>query len=126
MKRKCRLHVAFVSVVFLLLFAVKSHSELITVQFAGTVTSVSVQNRPQLAGYEFPHVGDAFTGYYKFDSIAPESANSPDEGVFYTTLPDTAVHVSIGTFQFNGSADGIVTTINSYSVGDWIPPIELT
>jgi hypothetical protein len=108
------------------LCAVDGRAELVTVKFAGTVTGVSVQNQPQLQGIDFPDVGDLFTGYYRFDSAAPDTANSPGQGSFHTVLSDKALVASIGDFEFNGLANVIVTSQIHYVVGDWIPSIELT
>jgi hypothetical protein len=100
-------------------FAAAARGKLITVQFAGTVTSVFVENRPQLQGVDFPDVGDSFTGFYKFDSTAQDLWADSDVGVFLTTLSDTAVGVMIGDIQFEGSANTINTLHNYYWVGDY-------
>lgn len=105
--------------------------ELITFQFSGTVTSVFVAGGYGLRNFEFPHVGDSFTGFYTFDSNAPDAADSPDVGGFHTVLPQAALSVSIGATQLEGR--GVVIQAirnlaprNYYGTEDWIPGIELT
>jgi hypothetical protein len=105
-------------------FAATARCELITVEFSGTVTSVSVDRDYQ--SYDFPDIGDPFTGLYRFDSNAPDTAASPEAGGFTTSLSNTALGVSIGEFRFAGRAIAIGTFQNYYEVGDWLPSIELT
>jgi hypothetical protein len=107
-----------------LLFAGEGRCELITFAFTGTVTSVSVDRDYQ--GFDFPDVGDPFSGRYTFDSNAPDTANSPEHGGFGTVLPKRAVGIRIGEFQFEGRASVIGTHEDLYSAGDGIPSIELT
>jgi hypothetical protein len=116
-------HIALiVPSVLALSFAAEGRGELITVKFAGTVTSVSVDNDFQ--SYDFPDVGDPFNGYYRFDSTAPDTANSAGQGTFRTVLPTKAIMVRIGDFQFEGPANVIVTSKFHYVVGD-IEPFKL-
>jgi hypothetical protein len=110
----------------LLVFAANAHGELITVRFAGTVTGVSVQNRPELQGFDFPQVGDPFVGFYRFESTAQDTAASPSQGSFHTTLQENAVVASIGNLHFEGVSTSIVTFQDQYEVGDHLPKIELT
>jgi hypothetical protein len=102
-----------------------SKAELITVRFAGTVNGVFVQNRPQLQGYDFPDVGDPFTGFYKFDSTAQDTASSPQQGSFKTLMPNNTLSVSVGDFHFKGMSTVIVAFQNAYALGDHISSIEL-
>ena len=125
MNRRSKLNVLLASTLLSLLLASASHAELITVRFEGTVIRVFVQNRPQLQGFDFPDVGDPFTGFYKFDSTALDTANSPEQGSFQTVLSESALKVSIGDFRFEGAASGIVAFRDLYGVDDWIPGIEL-
>jgi hypothetical protein len=118
------LRALFGSFLLTLPFAAAARGELITFEFSGTVTSVSVS--PDYQSFDFPDVGDPFTGFYTFDSDAHDSANSPEQGTYYTVLPERAIVVSIGEIQFEGSANGILTFQNYYGVGDWIPNIEIT
>jgi hypothetical protein len=103
--------------------AAPSRGELITVKFAGTVTDVRVDYHPQLQDVDFPEVGDPITGFYRFDSNVPDSENSPLGGLWYNSLPNTtkAIMVSVGDFQLQGSANGIITFEDYYAVGDREP-----
>jgi hypothetical protein len=103
--------------------AAAARGELITVEFLGTVTDVFVIQDP--SPFDFPDVGEPFTGYYTFDSTTPDGALSAGQGIFLTVLPDTALAVSVGDFQFKGSGNGIVTSRFHYSISD-IEPFELT
>jgi hypothetical protein len=103
-----------------------ARSELITFEFTGTVTSVSIQNGFGLQNFDFPDVGDSFTGFYTFDSNAQDTADSPGQGSFKTLLPSRAIVTMIGDFEFEGRANVIVATRDQYAVGDHIPSIELT
>jgi hypothetical protein len=114
----------FASALFSLWLPGHARGELVTFKFTGTVTSVSVD--PRLQSYDFPDVGDPFTGYYRFDSAAQDTDESPDEGNFSTVLPYIAVAVSIGEFEFQGRSTSISTYPGLYSVGDHLPKIELT
>lgn len=98
-------------------------AELITFQFSGTVTSVTVR-KSSLQAFAFPNVGDRFAGFYTFDSNS--FRNSPNGTSGVTILPDRAVGVTIGGFEFEGAAIVIGISQNSYTVSDWIPLIELT
>ena len=53
----------------------EARGELITFAFSGTVTTARVIPCPPLQGYDFPDVGDPFTGIYTFDSNATDTAN---------------------------------------------------
>src|SRR5690349_8630027 len=88
-------------------FAGQSRGELITFQFAGTVTSVVVRGESDLQGFVFPSVGDPMTGFYRFDSTTPDSAQSSSAGLFSTALPDIAMHVDAGNLQFEAMSNGI-------------------
>jgi hypothetical protein len=102
-----------------------TRAEIIKVRFEGTVDGVSVLNRPELQGFDFLDVGDPFTGFYKFDSAALDTANSTEQGSFKTHLPDGALSISVGDFHFVGDTTVIVAFQNIYSVGDHIPHIGL-
>ena len=102
-------------------FAAESRGELITVHFAGTVTSVT--RGPSVKGFDFPDVGDPFIGFYKFDSTAQDLQPQPDTGVFGTTLSDIAIGVTIGDFQFEGFESVIFDRHDFYDVGG---AVELT
>lgn len=124
MNRVRPLSVMLGSFLLIVPFVPAARCELITFAFKGTVTSVSVS--PEYQSVDFPDVGDPFTGFYAFDSDAPDTANSPDVGGFTTILLNTALAVSIGEFRFEGQAITIGTFDNYYGVGDFIPSIELT
>jgi len=96
----------------------EARSELITFAFTGTVTSVFVD--PDYQSFDFPDVGDPFTGFYSFDSNAPDSDGSPERGVFTTVLSDRAVRVSIGPLRLEARSSGVVTYQDSYYAGNWI------
>jgi hypothetical protein len=114
----------FASALVSLWFPGYARGELVTVKFSGTVTSVSVH--PLFQSYDFPDVGDSFTGYYRFDSTTQDSASLSDRGSFRTSSSQPAIGVTIGDFQFEGTANQILTFQNQYSVADYIPSIELT
>jgi hypothetical protein len=126
MIRILRLTAILGSLLLVLPFADMARCELITFEFTGTVTSVTVQNFTGRQNFDFPDVGDPFTGFYTFDSNAPDTANSPEQGSYHTVLPGHAVVVSIGGFEFAGRASGIVTFQDYYGAHDWLPPIQLT
>jgi hypothetical protein len=97
-------------------------SELITFEFSGTVTRVTVDGDYQI--YDFPDVGDPFTGFYTFDSSIPDAENFPLGGLWYN--PNQRLMVSIGGFGFEGHASAILIFANYYEAADHIPSIDLT
>jgi hypothetical protein len=105
-------------------FAAETRAELITFQFAGTVTSVTVD--PAYQSYDFPDIGDPFAGFYKFDSNTRDGAVGADLGSFTTVLSERVIGVSVGEFQFEGLSVNIGTSQDFYDVGDLIPSIELS
>ncbi|MEX2093027.1 MAG: PEP-CTERM sorting domain-containing protein [Pirellulales bacterium] len=119
MNRDLRLSALVGAILLALPFAAEARGELITFKFDGTVTSVSVsvQSQHQLDGVDFPNVGDPFTGFYRFDSTAQDIVPQSDEGVFVTTLSDTAIGVQIGDFQFEGPDSVVSAFQNGYGVG---------
>jgi hypothetical protein len=119
-----RLRALLASSLLTLPIAGTAHCDLITFGFTGKVTSVSVD--PDYQGFNFPDVDDPFAGSYTFDSNAPDTVGSPDQGGFTTVLPGSALRVRAGDFQFEGRAITIGTSQNYYEVGDYIPSIELT
>lgn len=102
-----------------------ARGELITFGFSGTVTSVRLDQFSWPSGFNGPKVGDPFTGFYTFDSNAPDKADPPDAGAFTSVLPDTAIGISIGELKLSGRAVSISTFDNYYEAGDWIPSIEV-
>jgi hypothetical protein len=106
------------------LIAVDVCAELVTFKFTGTVTSVSVN--PLFQSYDFPDVGDSFNGSYTFDSRAPDTESSQNGGLWHNVIPHKPLEISIGDYYFRGPASTILTAHDYYSVGDWIPSIELT
>jgi hypothetical protein len=125
--RPLSVHLVAPAILWTLLLTAESRGELITFQFSGTVTGISIDDfRPELQGIDFPDVGDPFRGFYTFDSTAQDTASSSEQGSFRTVLPHWALMVSIGDFRFEGRASGILTFQNHYEVGDFIPSIELT
>ena len=114
---------------------VEGRCELITFAFTGTVTNVDVFVPAEFQSHDFPDVGaDPFTGFYTFDSNAPDTASSSERGFFITVLPDAAVSVSIGPWRLEGPATAVQTLQDRYDAGDWslitpdlqIPNIQLT
>ncbi|MEX2093029.1 MAG: hypothetical protein WD971_10155 [Pirellulales bacterium] len=116
----------FLMGVFLMVltFTAEAHCELITVRFSGTLTTVFV-HFPQLQGFDFPEIGDRLSGFYKFDSTAQDVQPHSDQGLFITSVSDTAVSVRIEDFQFEGATSVIGTYQNVYLVGA-MQPFELT
>ena len=58
-----RLRAIIASSLLTLPLAGETRAELITFEFSGTVTEVRADTwRPQLQGYDFPDIGDLFTG----------------------------------------------------------------
>jgi hypothetical protein len=100
MIKQYRLRSIYCSLVALCLFGfaftTEGRCEVITIRFSGTVTSILA--RPEFRGIDFPEVGDSFTGFYRFESTAPDIWPSTEIGLFEVK----SLNARIGNLQVEG------------------------